>query len=290
MHRLVNKVMYDVDLSKLIVMDIRGIYHFSTAENEKRTEMRRWSSALGLRVDGKSTIECDGRTLTVDKNHAVFVPHGSNCIETCQQAGEIIWLNLTVWYLDDDYIRGYLDRGHLRASVVDSTWMNATSFDITNAKELMSICERIERNFTLAKPALRAKCLRDIYDVISKIQMQSGVSGYQRSQYEIIQPAVDYIELNYSDQQLNNTRLAVVAGISEVYLRKLFSNLFGITPAKYVTDVRIEKAKSMLISGIMSVSEVAEAVGFSNIYHFSKTFKRVTGYTPTEYTKKENVL
>ena len=60
-------------------------------------------------------------------------------------------------------------------------------------------CERIERNFTLAKPALRAKCLRDIYDVISKIQMQSGVSGYQRSQYEIIQPAVDYIELNYSN-------------------------------------------------------------------------------------------
>jgi len=282
--------MYDVDLSKLIIMDIRGVNHITTTENEKSTVMRRWSSALGVRVNGKSTLDFDGRMLTLDCNHAIFIPHGCNCIENCQQSGETIWINLTAWYLDDDYVRGYLDRGRLRASVVDSTWMNATNFDITNAKELMAICERIERNFTLSKPALKAKCLRDTYDIISKIQMQSGVTSYQRSQYEIVQPAVDYIELNYSDQQLNNTRLAVVAGISEVYLRKLFSNLFGITPAKYVTDVRIEKAKSMLTSGVMSVSEVADAVGFSNIYHFSKTFKRITGYTPTEYTKKENLL
>ena len=282
--------MYDVDLSKLIIMDIREIHRVSSVENEKRTEMRRWSSALGFRIDGKSIIECDGKTLTIDKNHAVFLPHRCNCVETCRQAGETIWLNLTAWYLDDDYVRGYLDRGHLRASMVDSTWMNATCFEISNVKELSAICERVERNFASAKPALRAKCFRDVYDIISKIQMQSGVSGHQRSQYEIIQPAVNYVELNYSDPQLNNTRLADAAGISEVYLRKLFSNLFGITPAKYVTDVRIEKAKSLLISGFMSVSEVAEAVGFSNIYHFSKTFKRITGYTPTEYTKKEGLL
>ncbi len=280
--------MYDVDLSKLIVMDIRSINRYATVKNSKRTEMRRWSSAFGIVSEGQMVIECDGRSLVADKGNLIFVPHGCNCTEICQESGEIVWINISAWYLDDDYIRGYLDRGHLRASVVDSTWMNATQFEISNSKELLAIYDRIERNFASAKPSLRAKCMRDMYDIISKIQMQSGVSSNQRSQYEIIQPAVDYIELNYSDQQLNNTRLAVVAGISEVYLRKLFSNLFGITPAKYVTDLRIEKAKAMLASGNMSVSEIAEAVGFSTIYHFSKTFKRITGYTPTEHAKKES--
>ena len=282
--------MHTVDLSKLIVMDIRAVIHQDMLQNEKSVEMNRWSSALGIMIDGRCTIEFDDQKLVADCNHAVFLPHGSNCIEICQQNGRLFWINVTAWYLDDDYIKGYLDRGKLRTSVVDRTWMSATEFDITNSSELLTICERIERNFKLGKPALRAKCLRDVYDIISKIQTQSGTSSYQRSQLDIVQPAVEYIEHNYSDPQLNNTRLAIVSGISEVYLRKLFSNLFGITPAKYVTDVRIEKAKAMLSLGVMSVSEVAEAVGFSNIYHFSKTFKRVTGYTPTEYIKKENSL
>ena len=39
--------MYDLDLSKLIIMDIRAVHRIASAENEKRTEMRRWSSALG---------------------------------------------------------------------------------------------------------------------------------------------------------------------------------------------------------------------------------------------------
>ncbi len=279
--------MYDIDLSKLIVMDIRNINRYATVKNVKRTETHRWSSAFGIVTEGKMTVECDGRALTIDEGHLVFVPHGCNCTEICVEAGELIWINITAWYLDDDYIRGYLDRGHLRASAVDSTWMHAAQFDITNNKELLALSERIERNFALAGSSHQAKCMRDIYDIISKIQAQQGVSNYQRSQYEIIRPAVNYIDLNYSDQQLNNTRLANAAGISEVYLRKLFSNLFGITPAKYVADLRIEKAKSMLVSEYMSVSEVAEAVGFSNIYHFSKTFKRITGYTPTEFAKKQ---
>ncbi len=280
--------MYDVDLTKLIVMDVRAVNRIHMAKNEINMEMRRWSSAFGIMINGKCTIQCDGKVLTADSNHAVFVPRGSNCIETCEEDGTLLWINVTAWYFDDNYIKDYLDEGNLRTIAVDRALVNATVFEITNVKALSVICERIERILKLNKPYLKTKCMRDVYDIISKIQTPSDITSYHRSPYNIVQPAIDYIELNYSDRQLNNTRLAVVAGISEVYLRKQFSNLFGITPAKYVTDVRIEKAKSMLTSGIMSVSEVAEAVGFSNIYHFSKTFKRITGYTPTEYAKKEN--
>ena len=52
---------------------------------------------------------------------------------------------------------------------------------------------------------------------------------------------------------------------------------------RYLQTVRMEKAKDMLAGDYMPISDIAESVGFKSIYHFSKTFKNIVGYTPTEY-------
>ncbi len=63
----------------------------------------------------------------------------------------------------------------------------------------------------------------------------------------------------------------------------------GISPINYIQQLRIKKAKEMLKSDYSKISLIAETVGYSNIYHFSKTFKQITGYSPTEYDKKSNL-
>ena len=64
------------------------------------------------------------------------------------------------------------------------------------------------------------------------------------------------------------------------YLGQLFKRETGKTYSAYVTELRIEKAKEMLVSGDLSINEIAVTLGFNDYFYFLKTFKRVSGYTP----------
>lgn len=54
-------------------------------------------------------------------------------------------------------------------------------------------------------------------------------------------------------------------------------------PVKYLTQLRIEYAKELLITGRYSIGEIAEMCGFENVYYFSTVFKKHTGIPPSKY-------
>ena len=83
--------------------------------------------------------------------------------------------------------------------------------------------------------------------------------------------------------------LAKKLGISEVYLRKLFSVHYGTSPRQFIIDMRIQKAKSLLTNGTHTITSISEECGFSSLYHFCRTFKDKTGMTPTEYAKNGKI-
>lgn len=90
---------------------------------------------------------------------------------------------------------------------------------------------------------------------------------------------------NYN-RELSNDALAEISGCSTVYFRKLFTEVYGSSPISYLHTLRTEKAKELLCSNCGSVGAVALAVGYKNIYDFSRAFKRRTGMSPTEFVKK----
>jgi AraC-like DNA-binding protein len=97
---------------------------------------------------------------------------------------------------------------------------------------------------------------------------------------------IHFIENNLSDNSISNTSLAQKAGISEVYLRKLFISNLGITPKQYILDLRLKKAKQLLTDTNHTVTTISEKCGFTSPYHFSRIFKEKTGVTPTQYLKE----
>lgn len=73
------------------------------------------------------------------------------------------------------------------------------------------------------------------------------------------------------------------------YLRKLFQKEMGMTPLKYMVELRMKKAKSMLAAAWTreySVAEVAESCGFSDALYFSRVFKKYYGCSPVEFVKR----
>ena len=105
-----------------------------------------------------------------------------------------------------------------------------------------------------------------------------------------LHPAMPYIEQHLSDPELSNNLLAREMGISEVYLRKLFSVHYQTTPKQFILDLRIRKAKQLLTDTALSVTVIAGECGFSSVYHFCRLFKIKVGQTPSEYKKANTVF
>ena len=97
----------------------------------------------------------------------------------------------------------------------------------------------------------------------------------------------DYIEENIN-KDINLDELANKVHLSKTYFVKKFKILFGLSPMKYISGVRIGKAKQMIIEGKLSIQQISDLVGYNSLHHFSAAFKQSVGLSPTEYQKYFN--
>lgn len=96
--------------------------------------------------------------------------------------------------------------------------------------------------------------------------------------------AIDYIDENYS-QKLMLEDVCKVSAMSQSYFCYIFKSLTGKTFTKYLSDLRINKAMSLLTETNMSVSEICFAVGFNDVAYFCRIFKKDVGTSPGEYRR-----
>ena len=97
-----------------------------------------------------------------------------------------------------------------------------------------------------------------------------------------IQKAVGLIQLRYWDD-VSLAGLARELGMSKYHLSRRFKEAVGVTFRSYLLRTRLERAKVLLGRSQDSITEVAHAVGFSDLPRFDKLFKRYSGLTPSAY-------
>ena len=96
----------------------------------------------------------------------------------------------------------------------------------------------------------------------------------------------DYIRKNYRVDTLSVRDISSCAGLSTAYACTVFKAKTGKTMNQYLTDYRIEKAKHLLEDPRIRISEISSQVGYLDGNYFGKTFKKVTGLSPSEYREK----
>lgn len=139
-------------------------------------------------------------------------------------------------------------------------------------------------------PGYREKCMEYLFAIIAAMKADDVYSP--SSHKKIIAPAVDYIHENYCGEKIYSSALASLCGISEVYLRRLFTETYGLSPVDYINALKIERAKELLLESAQKgkrefrVGEIARLCGFTDVFYFTRLFKNATGYTPTDYIKK----
>lgn len=98
----------------------------------------------------------------------------------------------------------------------------------------------------------------------------------------IYQEALKYMQAHY-DEPLSLTRVADAVYVSQWHLSKLISSCSGKNFNDLLNGIRIDAAKELLEDPALRIGTVGEAVGYSDQAHFSRTFKKHTGFSPLEY-------
>ncbi|PSU99974.1 AraC family transcriptional regulator [Photobacterium kishitanii] len=116
-------------------------------------------------------------------------------------------------------------------------------------------------------------------------KMRGGLSSYLSKNLR------EYIEQNL-DNKITLSTLSSKANLSEFHFQRVFQQSFGVSPAKWILESRITKAKELLRKNT-DLKDISSQCGFSDQSHMTRQFKKMTGLTPNEYrqvTDKRSII
>ena len=90
----------------------------------------------------------------------------------------------------------------------------------------------------------------------------------------------------HSAEKFSLEKMAKALFVNGSYLTRAFKNYTGMTPLAYHHQLRCAKAKELLASSALTVSQIGEAVGYVSSSHFAHIFRKLEGCTPSEYQKQ----
>ncbi len=221
----------------------------------RRVEIRdRWCYGLSFCESGRITYFHKGRATVSEPGQAVLLPAGEDYSLYCSEAGRFPVINF---------------------SCAQPLPGELCSVALRRPESYLREYRRLRQIHLLHRDP--ARCMSILYG------MFSDLAAEQRSESPVLAPALEWMEENLFDPQLNNTALAEKAGVSEVYFRRLFRQAYGTTPRQYILDTRLHRARQLLAETCLPVGEVSAQCGFVSLYHFSRAFRAAVGMPPSEY-------
>ncbi len=162
--------------------------------------------------------------------------------------------------------------------------------------KLFMVLEDCRQQLKLAPAIEQENAMKLLEDCFSFQELHRNLIKKTELLYEAIQAYVpenstiylikDYIRSHYSDESLSVCDISSQVFLSASYVCTYFKNETGQTINQYLTDFRIKKAKELLADPRYQITDISDKVGYSNGNYFSKSFKKLTGLSPSEYREK----
>ena len=121
---------------------------------------------------------------------------------------------------------------------------------------------------------------------MKELSIEEKAKGYDKAiirMLEDFQELLDYIDKHYAED-LTLEHASSMLHFSPSHFSKTFKKLMGMNYVTYLGMVRVEQAIQMLSTNQYRMIDIALECGFSNIRSFNRTFKEITGYTPTDFS------
>ena len=212
-------------------------------------------------IKGSLKYEINGETIKVNAGDCIFIAQGNNRV---REPGEICeYISFNFYNAPPSTLPAYMP--------------NVISRDI---KLLFAVCDEIYSKY------------HDWFNKIDKTLelllklLEDKLSA--REENPVIVTIKRYIRQNLKSR-LTLNEIARHVGYSPNHCDTIFKKETGDSIINYLISERIQEAKRLLDEGVLSLKSVAESVGFEDYNYFSRTFKKISGKTPTEHKAQNNI-
>lgn len=123
----------------------------------------------------------------------------------------------------------------------------------------------------------------------STIELSSTIKTSLTNSNLIVENIISFIDINYSNKEINLNFLSKKFFINSSYLSTMFKKATNKTLIEYISEKRIDKAKNLLKCNEIKISQIHELIGYNDYYYFSKNFKKHTGLSPLKYRQQYNI-
>ena len=256
-----------IDFARSVVQSVDPDVHTNTlaaGHYHGHRSTPREVDCLVLIQSGSATYRTKAHTFTVKAGDILFLGHGSCYVIDVHERYQHVWF---------DFMLTRADGGA----------NECCGISVTENADVERIFRQLCRKSQSKNPSvcmMRMSLVYELLAILAKEDIMDYISSDKRTK---IEEARAFIDEHIGDDAFSCRGMARHVGMSDVHFRRLFAKMFGQTPNQYLTSARMAFAKEKLLRTDESIQKIARDAGFDNQNYFSRTFRRETGMTPTDY-------
>ena len=229
-------------------------------------------------VGGKGQFLIEDQLYPVNTNHLVIINPNVTHTEVSLNAQPLEYIVLGI--------------DGVELSITENSNGQFCILDHFESMDITSCLRNILREMELKQPGYEDICQAFMEILIIRLMRSTGLSVPTEPQNSVgnhqCAAVRRYIDHHFKES-LTLDQLAEEAHMNKFYLSHAFKQEYGISPINYMISRRLEESKYLLAETDLSMSQIAQLLGFSSLSYFSQAFRKTQGFSPMEYRQENKV-
>jgi AraC-like DNA-binding protein len=222
---------------------------------------------------GQGMIQGDGGRIILEPGYIYLIPGQYKFLYGCPESMRLLWVHFQLEFLPgmDIFQRCRTEFSH-----------SACRADTENFKYLISLFHNSSPRKSVEQHAVVLKLLQPfIPDELEKIYPAP-------ENVEVLKPALEFLNKNFTRTfSLRETAKAVK--LNPAYMSDIFRRTFGISPSRYLMNLRLRNAQNLLLTTDRRVSDIAAECGFDDPLYFSRVFRKKYHLSPRQFRQNRSI-
>ncbi|WP_157273452.1 helix-turn-helix domain-containing protein [Paenibacillus sp. oral taxon 786] len=167
--------------------------------------------------------------------------------------------------------------GHL-PQAIELKWLKVSDFQGT--------CVRLNKllhHYTMGTVYDKLKLNIGTLDLL--LELYRDVTDSNKKRHKLLDDVKTFV-YRHLHEDIRSEQLAESLQMNYSYMSRVFSKEAGMSIRKFIMEAKVKEAIRLFSESNLSISQISEKLGYNNPYYFTRIFKQVTGYSPTDYLKK----